>query len=423
MNNHSSLLFLVPLTIGGKGIESRLCGIRFLRCDNLGNPIGQEQTLRCKIPAHVLPSPAHLMRSRVDPKSLSTGLLENEFYFELAKILTSENLTLITWDLSYLESFVSLALRSFLPPTLLNIPKKVIELKNLLSLCHYFSETKLPNFKNLNNNLKALKLKTGAASENPLQDLITLYFYLLKLEPKMCAFVSRDNEQKLQTLDKAYYNQEVQVLINHQGLLKLVLPINKITGDPNLKQNPYYEALTYQDGEIEKIVLNPLLNETLAPLSILTSKRLAKLNLTQDLLHNIQDKLKATAQDSRALTLLQESDTLPLGYSFFKKLSTLDLKYYQEFLIKNPRALTQAPLESSPYFRQFVFLFRATNFLGTFIDQELELYQKIIEARMQKALKAYLKEIELIAGNLDENDEKSQNYLSLLIHYIELQSA
>ena len=42
---------------------------------------------------------------------------------------------------------------------------------------------------------------------------------------------------------------------------------------------------------------------------------------------------------------------------------------------------------------------------------------------MQKALKAYLKEIELIAGNLDENDEKSQNYLSLLIHYIELQSA
>ena len=123
------------------------------------------------------------------------------------------------------------------------------------------------------------------------------------------------------------------------------------------------------------------------------------------------------------MTLLQESDTLPLGYSFFKKLSTLDLKYYQEFLIKNPRALTQAPLESSPYFRQFVFLFRATNFLGTFIDQELELYQKIIEARMQKALKAYLKEIELIAGNLDENDEKSQNYLSLLIHYIELQSA
>lgn len=421
MNNHSSLLFLVPLTIGGKGIESRLCGVRFLRCDNLGNPIGQEQTLRCKIPSHVLPSPAHLMRSRVDPKSLSTGLLENEFYFELEKILTSENLTLITWDLSYLESFESLALRSFLPPTLLNIPKKVIELKNLLSLCHYFSETKLPNFKNLTNNLKALKLKTDTAHENPLQDLITLYFYLLKLEPKMCAFVSRDNAQKLQTLDKAYYNQEVQVLINHLGELKLVLPINKITGDPNLKQNPYYEALSYQEGEIEKIVLNPLLNETLAPLSILTSKRLAKLNLTQNLLINIQDTLKA--QESNALALPQESVSLPLGYSFFKKLSTLDLKYYQEFLIKNPRALTQAPLESSPYFRQFVFLFRATNFLGTFIDQELELYQKIIKARMQKALPAYLKEIELIAGNLDENDEKSQNYLSLLVHYIEMQSA
>lgn len=409
-----SELYLLPLPVGGQGLNARIAGLQLQRTDTYGNLLGPAQTVRCALPPHVLPSPAFLMQQKLHPSALKDGLSEYAFYEEVARLLNDPDLVVITWSAHYLESLDALALRTFKPATLLSKVRCVIDLKNLLQVASLCSGTPEKVFPSLEANCKALRLIAPAKDQKAptrLEMLMRLRRYLSETEGRMSAFAAQPVADRKQSLAKAQQTETPLVLITTTGELKVVLPL-RLYGESDV-----CEALTCQvsmETRVESLDLHQ--GQMLAPLGILTPERLSGLNLSPDFKEQATKRLReARAQELHGDGQAPTASGTALRLKFFNEQSQADRDYYATLLKTDPRALSRPPLQISKTLRQLAFLFRADNFRGTLISSELELYARLVEQRINVQLPRYVREAQLVAGRVNENDPAELNLIEEIL--------
>lgn len=399
-------LFVLPIPVTPPSHDARLGGIVFVRTDAAFNIIGKKEFLACKMPVHQLTSPAYLFSQGLVPNSCTAAVSEYKFLQRIKELFNQSNLYIVTYGANYLEYIYTICNRVFESSDLLSKCFCVLDIKTAFNTYALLDDLKLLKAKD---NLKSRALMLGFNENTDSHDItarldMLLYCFktLIRCNPRLVNYLMQGRLSFRASLINAINNNKILVHIdNAHKSLELIKPL--------AIHDSLLEVMCYKDGAglIKAVNLN--LFELIAPIGILTKERLELLNFDLQKAHN---DLVHADKDSAV-----NAYKAPEYIEYINSLSSTDRAYIKEIGSVNPQSLTQSPAHIDAHLRQAVFLFRAENFLGTLLDQELNLYYRYARETLEKNIGRYYKECRMIAQGLDEKDEDGAKLIEAIMHY------
>ena len=404
---HRQYLFILPLPITPPNSKNpRLGGLIFVRTDASFNMIGQKEYLACKLPLHELAHPAYLLSQGIIPNSNLRALSTYKFMSKVKELFSYSNLYIITYGANYLDYLNEMALSVFYKEDIFFNVKGILDLKTAFITDAFFSD------------LKALKIKDDIISKAKFlgfNDDISRYDINKKLDLVLYIFKYMQNKNQRLILyllqDKVNYHAFIAKAINLQSNIVYIENSSKklLIIKPLSIDDTVLKALCFKDNEPCLIAINLNQFELLAPLSILTANRLSSLN--------IDIEFETNRLDSEALKNALNKYSLPKYILQKQGQNSIDKSFIDNIKNVAPQSLSVVPASISKDLKEKIFLYRADNFLGSLMDQELSSYYRFAKNQIEKNLSRYYKECDLVASNLDENDEKGKELIAKIINY------
>lgn len=400
-------LFILPLPITPPNSNNpRLGGLIFVRTDASFNIIGKKEYLACKLPLHELAHPAYLLSQGIIPNSNLRSLSTYKFMSKLKELFSYSNLYIITYGANYLDYLNDMAQSVFYKDDIFSNIKGILDLKTAFITDAFFSD------------LNALKIKDDIISKAKYlgfnEDLsrydinkkIDLVFYIFKYlqnkNQRLILYLLQDKVKSHAFIAKAINLQSKLVFIeNGSKKLFIIKPISI--------EDTILKALCFKDNEPCLIAINLNQYELLAPLSILTKDRLSHLKLDIE----FETKRLDTVVFKDALNKC----SIPKYIVKKQKQNSIDKSFIENITNVAPQSLSVVPASISKELKDQIFLYRADNFLGSLMDQELSSYYRFAKKQIEKNLARYYKECDLVASTLDENDEKGKELIAKIINY------
>lgn len=407
-NLNRQYLFVLPMPVSAPGVNGTLYGIAYAVTDAYFNIVGNKEIITCKGVDYRLPSPSYLFSLGIDPFTISKGLSECDFLDKVSALLSNPNVDIFTWSSRNLGILQSMAYRNIHEFNLLKNTSCIIDINRVLKMHELFTNGQIFN----SDALIACAKKYGLQSKlnnfsacDRLDALIHIVKCMCQQNAAMVSFMLKSTDMKKQMLQSSIASGKFLVDYNvKEHCLEVLKPL--------YLYDDYLEALYYDGANVLKKYY-PLSDfPVFSPSAVLTQDRqaLTGVNLNEAIFAiNAVDQKKIQADES----------TLPLGYSFFSKLTDNDLAVYREYLPLKKESLSQAPLSCSQSFRNLVFMLRGSNFTNTLLDNELQIYYKKCSSSIQAQLAQYVQEFKGILGRVNENDAEQLKLVEKIRAYPE----
>lgn len=401
-----NLYCVLPLPLSAPTLKARLAGMSILRVPDgvMLEYATVKKLLLCKIPLHGMVSPVYLFKQHIDPFNLKHGMSSLEFMKELDEQLVplSQDDMLVTFALRHLSVLNAMAIQNFYQPNYLQRFNYVIDLKVALNTCSYFGNTRLKKITNLNQVAKDLGFTADLSNQlNRAEALHYIYNYLMKHDPKIMAFLTKPQAQRLSLNVGSYY-----VYLDDSKLY--VVKVLSTSSDQRL-----LKVIKSNGSELVVDTINLDFAPLLAPLGILTNERQQELKF--DLKSVIERIDGANAEE----LLAQSKDEIPFYDRFFMSLNEQEHNIFNRFMQHDLRLepSLSSIANSSSKFNALIMCYINENFPGAIFDSERRLYENYCNEQLKRRVSSVIQECQMLFDNIGEKDTESLALLKRISSY------
>lgn len=395
--------FVLPLPLNHPSSKAALYGISYVIADENLNLAGNREIITCRGLENLLPSPNYLFSQGIDPFSIKKGLTEEQFLSQLQEKIFTPETTVITWSIRNLKILEQICIRNLHQPDLLKKAYCVCDVNRILKL-HEMLETGTSFGSDA---LSACAKKYGftdniekSAHGDRLNLLIYLFRTLSQINAPLLRFALRSSTARVEALEKAISGGKYLLEYDlSTRSLEIIKPLELLEDSLSAL---YYDGndVLYKSYELTDFGI-------LSPATVLTAQRENIVNLS----------LKDAIDALNKATDTPESKNVSEYQSFISRLNDQDLIHFKNSLAQQNRAFIRADSNCSDTYRRYLQLFTGNNYKETLTDIELQNYYKLCSSQIQSQLKQYMRELENLMPNVNENNVQDVSLLRRIQSY------